>query len=125
MKSRSVLSVGEHAGWETVFEYGTPQNFIVGTTTLFSFTAYGDDYSALVLFVEGQDGVNTVKAVLDVSHGGSRKVTSEQKFDDPNAGEEGVAKLEFSNPFTYVRGQVVNASGGTVVGRWALLGKRR
>jgi hypothetical protein len=125
MKSRGILSVGNHAGWEVVFEYATAQSFINGTTTLFSFTDYGSDYSELALFVEDQDGANGVRGVLDGSHGGVRKCASLQSFDDIAAGEEGCARLLFPNPATYVRGQVVNSSGFTVQGRWALLGKRR
>jgi hypothetical protein len=121
MKSRAILHAGEHAGWEVIFDYGAAQSFIVGTTTLFSFTAYGDDYSELAMFVENQDATNAVRGELDGSHGG----TSLQSFDDIAAGEEGCARLLFPNPATYVRGQVVNSSGFTVQGRWALLGKRR
>lgn len=125
MKSSGVRSFGDHAGWEVIFDYSTPQNFINGVTTLFSFTDYGSDFSALAFFVENQDGSHAIRAYLSPSHGGSRKCTTGERFEDISAGEEGAIEIPFSNPFTYVRGQVNNSSGFTVVGRWALLGKRR
>lgn len=124
MKSRAILSIGDHAGWEVIFDYVVAQNFISGTTTLFSFTDLSD-FSSLALFVEDQDGANAVRGVLDLSHGGARLCRDLQRFSDVAAGEEGIAEIEYSNPGTFARGQVVNSSGSTVVGRWALLGKRR
>lgn len=116
----------EHAGWEVIFEMAAgPTSFIVGVTTLFSYTDYGSTYSSLALLLENQDVSTAVRAVLDRSHGGVNLNRDLQRATDVAAGEEGCAVAEYSNPGTFVRGQVVNNGGGAVNGRWALLGKRR
>lgn len=115
----------EHAGWDPIIDYTTAQNFINGTTTLFSFTDYGSLYSSLALFVEDQDGANGIRGQLDGSHGGVRVCGDLQAYADAVAGAEALAVVPYSNPGTYWRGQVINSSGSTVVGRWALLGKKR
>lgn len=126
MLTRGVGAAGEHAGWDVLIDYAAgTMAFINGVTTLFSFTDYGDVYSELRLLIENDDASNAVRGQLDGSHGGTFPCTSLQGYDDAAPQSEGCAKIAYPNPFTFVRGQVLNSSGSSVQGRWALLGKLR
>lgn len=123
MQSRLSTPTRVQAYWREIASYGTAQN-VSTLTTLLAFTDYGTEYKSLCVYIENDDGANNVNLVIDVSHGGTYKVTEMSTTVAVAAQQEGYAYIGDTNPFTYIRIAAQTDSPGfpTVQIKWALLG---